>query len=204
MADQQEHDENDELEGITEDDAKRLLDKPKDDVDKSDESDNTGDDPLSPAGQRALDRIKEDRRAIREERDKIRAELQKAQDELRKHSDKDKSETQRLQEERDALKAELSKATSSMKRRDVAEEFAPEHATPAQIRAVAKRLHGDTDAELEADARELYALIAPEPAVSKSSVSSKPKERLRGGGDSDEGPEETDPSKLAALLPRRR
>jgi septal ring factor EnvC (AmiA/AmiB activator) len=202
MADTKETD-TDELDGITEEDAKRLLEKPKDDAGKKDEADDPGADQLSPAGQRALDRIKEDRRAVREERDSIRAELQKAQDELRKHSDKDKSENQRLQEERDSLKAELSKATSSMRRRESAEEHAPEHATPAQIRAVAKRLHGDTDAELEADAKELYALIAPEPATSKPPVSSKPRERLRGGGDPDEGSNETDPSKLAALLPRR-
>lgn len=205
MADKEEHD-TDEFDGASEEDVNSLLDKPKDNVGGKDEdSDPEGADQLGDAGKRALERIKEDRRAAREERDKIRAELQKAQDELRKHSDKDKSETQRLQEERDQLKAELTKATSAMRRREFAEEYAPEHATPAQIRAVAKRLAGDTDAELEADAKELYALIAPEPAGGKQQpVPSKPRERLRGGGDPDEGSEETDPSKLAALVSRRR
>lgn len=200
MADTQEKD-TDELEGITEDDAKRLLDKPGDDVDKKDEDD-SGDEQLSPAGQRAYERVKEERRSFREERDRAKAELAEAQKALSKYSDKDKSETQRLIEERDAAKADLAKATSSMKRREFAEETAPEHATAAQIRAVAKRLTGDTDAELEADAKELYALIAPEPT--KAPVSSKPKERLRGGGDPTEDAGEMDPKKLAALIPRAR
>lgn len=203
MAEQQEKPDTDELEGISEDDAKRLLEKPEKKPDSKDEDDDSGDGQLSPAGQRALDRIKEDRRAVREERDKARAELEQVRAKLREHDDKDKSATQRLQEERDSLKAELTKATSSMKRREFAEEFAPEHASAAQIRAVAKRLAGDSDAELEADAKELFALIAPEPASSKPPVSSKPRERLRGGGNPDEGSDETDPSKLAALVPRR-
>lgn len=207
MAEQQDKPENDdELDGITDEDAKRLLEKPEDksnDGKKDEDDDPDGADKLGEPGKRALERIKEDRRAAREERDRIRAELEKAQAELRKHSDKDKSDTQRLTEERDQLKAELGKATSAMKRRELAEDLAPDHATPAQIRQVAKRLRGDTDDELKADAEELYALIAPEPTSSKPPVSSKPKERLRGGGDPDEGPDETDPAKLAALVQRR-
>lgn len=205
MADTQETTENDELDGLTEDDAKRLLEKPdKPNVEtgrKDEDDDPEGADQLGDAGKRALERIKEDRRSAREERDRAKAELADANAKLRKHDDKDKSETQRLVEERDQLKSELSKATSAMRRREFAEEFAPEHATPTQIRAVAKRLAGDNDAELEADAKELYALIAPEPG--KQSLPSKPKERLRGGGDPDAGSDETDPTKLAALLPRR-
>lgn len=204
MAEQQDKPEDDELDGITEDDAKRLLEKPKDDLGKKDEDDDPdGADQLGDAGKKALDSIKEQRRAAREERDKAKADLAEAQKALSKYSDRDKSETQRLTEERDAAKVELAKATSAIKRREFAEEHAPEHATAAQIRAVAKRLSGDTDAELEADAKELYALIAPE--SSKPSVSSKPKERLRGGGDpTDEGAGEMDPRKLAAQVSRAR
>lgn len=205
MADTQEHDETDELDGITDDDAKRLLEKPDGGKDSKDEDkDPDGADKLGDAGQRALARIKEDRRAAREERDKARAELEDARKALAKYSDRDKTETQRLTEERDAAQKALAEATSAMKRREAAEDAAPDHATAAQIRQVAKRLRGDTDAELKADAEELYALIAPEP--SRPPVSSKPKERLRGGGDPDEGShtEETDPRKLAARIPRAR
>lgn len=202
MADTQEKDvvdKDDELEGITEDDAKRLLEKPKDSDDDPEGADQLGD-----AGRKALASIKESRRAAREERDKARVELEQVRAKLREHDDKDKSENQRLTEERDRLQAELGTVASAMKKRDVAEEFAPDHATPAQIRAVAKRLSGNTDDELKTDAEELYALIAPEP--SKSTVSGRPKERLRpsGGGDPDDGPDETSPDKLAALIPRAR
>lgn len=199
MAEEDQDDSTDELDGLTEDDAKRLLEEPK-----GDDPDPDGADKLGDAGRRALDSMKEQRRAAREERDKVKSELDKVSAELRKHSDRDKSETQRLQEERDSLKTELETARSGMRRREVAEEHAPEHATPAQIRAVAKRLAGSTDEELKADAEELYALIAPAPATRQQSVPGKPKERLRGGGAPDDGPGEMDPKALAALIPRAR
>jgi len=120
---------------------------------------------------------------------------------LKKYEDANKSEAQRLEEERDSHRTRAEKAEAALKRREVAEERAPEHATPAQIRAVAKRLAGDTDEELEKDADELFALLAPAPTGSKTA--SRPKERLRGGSEPDEDVEETDPRKLAALIPRR-
>lgn len=202
MADQQETPDNDELEGITEDDAKRLLEKPEGKPDGDSKDDGARDEHLSPAGQRAYERVKEERRSFREERDRAKAELAEAQRSLSKYSDKDKSETERLTAERDDLRGRVEKAEASMKRREFAEEFAPEHATAAQIRAVAKRLAGDTDEALEADAKELYALIAPEPA--KPPVSGKPRERLRGGGDPTDEPDEMDPKKLAARIGRAR
>lgn len=192
-------DQTDELDGISEDDAKRLLDKP-DDKPAENNDDPEGADQLGDAGRKALDSIKEQRRAAREERDKVKAELAKVQEELRKHSDKDKSDVDRLTEERDRLKAELGTVSSSVKRRDAAEEYAPDHVTAAQIRAVAKRLTGNTDDELKADAEELYALIAPAPPTTP--VAGRPRERLRGGGDPSTTPDETDPRKLAALIRR--
>jgi len=120
---------------------------------------------------------------------------------LKKYEDANKSEAQRLEEERDSHRTRAEKAEAALKRREVAEQQAPEHATPAQIRAVAKRLAGDTDEELEKDADELFALLAPAPTGSKTA--SRPKERLRGGSEPDEDVEETDPRKLAALIPRR-
>lgn len=208
MAENDQPDPTDELDGITEEDAEKLLagavDKGKDD-----DPDPEGADQLGDPGRKALDAIKEQRRAAREERDKAKAELEQVRAELRKHSDKDKTEMQRLIEERDSLKSELGKTTSAMRRREFAEEFAPEHATTAQVRAVAKRLTGDSDADLEADAKELYALIAPAPP---KPTPGKPKERLRdggerlrgGGGSDDDDADEMDPRKLAALIKRPR
>lgn len=122
---------------------------------------------------------------------------------LKKYEDEGKSESQRLQEDRDSHKSRAEKAEAALRRREIAEGLAPEHATVAQIRAVAKRLHGDDDDALEADAKELFELIAPEPPEpAKPKTTTRPKERLRGGGAPDEDdPDDTDdPRKLADLI----
>lgn len=115
------------------------------------------------------------------------------------------SDLERATNERDSHKSRADKAESVVKRWDVAAANAPEHATFAQVKAVAKRLQGDTDDDLEADAAELFELLAPKPADPPARVPARPAERMpRGGGDPDEPPEETDPKKLAALIPRGR
>lgn len=121
---------------------------------------------------------------------------------LKKYEDANKSEAERLQEERDSHKTRAEKAEFALKRREIAEDRAPEHATQAQIRAVAKRLAGDTDEALEKDADELFAMFAAAPPAA-AKTASRPKERLRGGSEPDEDVDETDPRKLAAQLPRR-
>lgn len=74
---------------------------------------------------------------------------------LKQFEDQGKTDSQRLQEDRDTHRTRADKAEFALKRREVAEDRAPEHATVAQIRAVAKRLSGDTDEALEKDADEL-------------------------------------------------
>lgn len=122
---------------------------------------------------------------------------------LKKYEDEGKSELQRLQEERDQLRESSSKAASEARAMRVAMDRAPEHATLAQVRAVAKRVRGEEDDELEQDADELFALLAPEPKAA-TKTPSRPKERLKGGSEPDEEPEEMDPRKLAARVPRHR
>lgn len=120
---------------------------------------------------------------------------------LKKYEDANKSESERLQEERDSHKTRAEKAEAALRRREIAEQAAPDHATAKQIAQVAKRMSGDDDDALEADANELFEWIAP--AASTPKTPSRPKERLRGGAEPDDEPEETDPRKLAALIPRR-
>lgn len=117
-----------------------------------------------------------------------------------------KSEQQKLADQLEAARAESAKATAAQLRLEVALEKAPEGMSVAQIRKLARRLTGSTQEELEADAEELFADFAPsdDGKDDKSGPPSrKPKENLRGGNDPDEPPDETDPSKLAALIPRR-
>lgn len=119
---------------------------------------------------------------------------------LKEHEDQGKTDLQRLIEERDTLKAELGQVSSAAKRRDVAEELAPEHATTKQIRLVAKYLAGASDEELQASATELFEQFAPTPAIPKTTT--RPKEKLKGGSEPDEEQEETDPRKIVAKIPR--
>jgi hypothetical protein len=191
MAD--EHDQSDnELDGIRDDEAKQLLaaaDAPPDQPEKPDVVDK--DWQAEAEKWRGLSRKNE--KSFKDTAAK-----------LKQYEDANKTELQRLQEERDSGMTRAEKAEAALKRRELAEQFAPEHATVAQIKAVAKRLSGADDDELEADAKELFELIAPEPKAAPKVAGARPKERLKGGSEPDEAPEVTDPRKLADLIPRRR
>lgn len=156
---------------------------------------------LGDPGKRALDAMKRERNTARKELNDLRAQL-------KKYQDKDKTETERLTEARDEATTRAAKAEESFRSMSVAIDRAPAHATLKHVRMVAKRLRGDSEEELEADADELFDMLAPapkekdEPAPRK--VAGKPRERLRGGGDPEEEPEETDPRKLAEMIRRSR
>jgi hypothetical protein len=169
---------------------------------------------LGDAGKKALDAMKRERNQARKDLNEARKELNDFRGKLKEFEDKDKSEFQRLQEAAEDAKSRAVKAETVLRKSKIAEERAPKGATLAQIKAVAKRLSGDTDDELGDDADELFALLAPPPVdeektkpdkddtPSRKTVPSKPRERLRGGGDPDEEPEENDPVKLADLIGR--
>lgn len=194
MAQNEEQDDVDttELDDITDEEAERLLADAVDSDDQPDESETDDRDWKAEATKwKSLSRKNE----------KTASEKAAA---LKKYEDANKTELQRLQEERDSGMTRAEKAEAALKRREIAEQAAPEHATAKQIALVAKRLAGDDDDALEADARELFEWIAPESKTNGAKTTSRPKERLKGGAEPDEEPEETDPRKLAALLPRRR
>ena len=66
----------------------------------------------------------------------------------------------------------------------------------------AKRLIGATEEELEADADELLDSFGTKETASDGGKPTRPKERLRSGAVPNEEPDETDPHKLAASVPR--
>lgn len=156
---------------------------------------------LGDPGKRALD-------AMKRERNTARKELNDLKTQLKKYQDKDKTETERLTEARDEASGRAAKAEESFRALSVAMDRAPAHATLKHVRAVAKRLRGDSEEELEADADELFEMLAPAPKEkdepASRRVAGKPRERLRGGGDPEEEPEETDPRKLAEMIRRSR
>lgn len=126
---------------------------------------------------------------------------------LKQYEDASKSDLERWEERATAAESRAGTAEAKAKALEIAIERAPEHATLAQVRAVAKRVRGDDDEALEADADELFSLLAPAPNTEPKpggKTPARPKERLKGGADPDEEFEETDPRKLAAQLPRRR
>jgi hypothetical protein len=148
---------------------------------------------------------------MKRERNSARKELAAIKAELKKFQDKDKSEAQRLEEAREEATTRAAKAEERHKALSVAMDRAPAHATLAQVRAVAKRIRGDSDEELDADADELFEMLAPAPPAKddkpeprdRKTVAGRPRERLRGGADPDDEPEESDPRKLADLIRRR-
>lgn len=169
-----------------------LDDNPPGDDDKPDDKPDLGD-----AGKRALEAMKRERNAAKKA-------LADAQAELKKYTDRDKTDTERLTEAAEDAKSRASKAETTLRQLTTAMERAPEGATLAQIRAVAKRLTGDTEEDMEADADELFQLLAPKSTTDdeKRPPAGRPKPDLKGGGNPEDEPEEMDPRKLAALIGR--
>jgi hypothetical protein len=166
--------------------------------DKPDDSKPDDKPELGDAGKKAIDAMKRERNAALKELNDLRAEV-------KGFKDKDKTEAQRLAEAAEDAKSRAGKAETNLRKLQTAMERAPEGATLAQIRAVAKRLSGDSEEELEADADELFELLAPKSATDegkRQAPAGKPTPSLRGGGDPETEPEEMDPRKLAGLIGR--
>ena len=128
---------------------------------------------------------------LRKEKD----ELKPLADKAKELEDAQKTEQERLTEklsetEKRAVDAELKAARL---------EVATEKGLP---KSSVKFLTGTTPEELEESADELLSLLSASDEDRGPAVPSKPRERLRGGGNPTEEPEETDPRKLADGLPR--
>lgn len=126
--------------------------------------------------------------------------------ELAELKDADKSELQRATDKvTDAEKGRAS-AEAKLSRLEVALDKAPEGMPLSKVRKLAGRLTGDSREDLEADAAELFADFAPsdtdDSPEGDDTPSRRPQVRLKPGAAPDAEPEETDPDKLAALVPR--
>lgn len=122
---------------------------------------------------------------------------------LKEAGDASKSETEKLAKRQSDLEAKLAEADA----RALRAEIASEKQLPGKL---AKRLQGSTREELEADADELLENLKPAegkegdpPRGNGRAPRTTPRERLSGGSDPSKEPEELDPRKLAAKIPRR-
>lgn len=134
---------------------------------------------------------------VRADAEKAKGEREKLAAQVKKHEDASKSDREKLDERLQDAEGRASYADKL----DVALDKAPEGMSAAQIRKLAKRLAGGTREELEADAEELFADFKPD-SNGQAPSRGRPKEKLRTGAAPSSEPEETDPIKLAAKVPR--
>lgn len=109
---------------------------------------------LQEAGLKALQAERENRRAVEKK-------LKEALDKIKKYEDADKSEKERLNGEIERVRDELAESQAVEKRLShelLARDVANAEGLPGEAY---KRLQGDTRKELEADAKELKKLLAP-------------------------------------------
>ncbi len=117
---------------------------------------------------------------------------------LKEIEDANKTETQKLADEKAAAESAAKSVSGELMRLRVA-------MRKGLTEAQAKRLVGDTEEELEQDADDLLASFGQKNdsgADTDPGKPTRPRERLRSGSAPDADPEETDPRKLAASVPR--
>lgn len=142
---------------------------------------------------------------IRKQRESEATAKKRAQEleaKLKEYEDRDKSEQEKATEKAAAAEQRAATAEQATLRLEVALEKAPDGMSLGQVRKLAKRLSGSTKEELEADADELFADFAPNGDGGGKDPARRPKERLKSGAVPSSEPEETDPIKLAAKVPR--
>lgn len=131
---------------------------------------------------------------IRGEAARYRREAREAQARAKTFEDRDKTEAQKLEERATGAEQRAKAAELDLARTRVA-------LRKGLTEQQAKRLIGETEEQLEADADDLLASFTQESDV--PDASRRPRERLRPGAVPAVEPEETDPAKLAAQVPRR-
>ncbi len=130
----------------------------------------------------------------RADREKIKQEREALATKVKEHEDASKTEQEKAAERAAEAEKTAKSATLEAGRLRVA---LKKGLTETQ----AKRLVGDTEAELEKDADELLASFKTEDDDGKGPTR-RPREKLRPGAAPESEAEETDPEKLAAQVPR--
>jgi hypothetical protein len=166
------------------------------------------DPPAPPANtltQEQVDKIVEKRLAREREKYADYDELKTKAAEYQKLEDAKKSEAQKLEERIAAAEKRAADAEKAVGEAQIDALRARVAAKRNLSDAQAKRLQGTTVEELEADAAELFGEPndeAEDEAPPSRSASRRPQPRLKGGLDPEEEPDESDPMKLAAAIPR--
>lgn len=133
---------------------------------------------------------------LRAENAKWRREAQEARSRAQEYEDQNKTEAQKLEERAAQAEERAKKSDLDLARLRVA-------LRKGLTETQAKRLIGDTEEDLEADADELLASFKTDDDRPGGDTSRRPRERLRPGATPSSDPdEETDPRKLAELIPR--
>lgn len=133
--------------------------------------------------------LRGDVQKLKTERDHLRMQV-------KEHEDSTKSEQEKAAERAAAAEEKAATAARDAARLRVALD---KGLTVAQ----AKRLVGETEEELAADADELLSTFKPGDDGGEKPTGTRPKENLRPGAAPASEVEETDPAKLAAMVPRR-
>lgn len=133
---------------------------------------------LGEAGRKAIDAERAARKAL----ERQLRELEPLAEQARKDADARKSAEQKLTEKLTAAEANAQQAQAELAKMQAALAKMPPGFDPAQLPNVLKRLTGATPEELEADAVELFALMAPATTPpSAGNGQQRPVEQLRPG-----------------------
>lgn len=174
--------------------------EPGENDDQDDEDDDEGQEPDDDADDDQDDDAKDDdakgRRAVKKKNSEnvnLRKRLKAAEDRLREIDDAGKSESEKNAERL----AELEKQAADLPRLRVA-------LRKGLTEQQAARLVGTTEEELEADADAYLEELGVTSKTDKTDkVKTRPRTALKGGSKPDDEPDETDPRKLAAAVPKR-
>lgn len=151
-----------------------------------------------------------------EDIEKMKAALHKANEEAKKYRLEAKAKDEELAElkkAQDSSKSDMEKVQEQIAALEERAETAERQALVAKVAqtkklppALASRLTGKTQEELEADADGLLEALKLDPdedgGSGKPPPSNRPSPDLKGGTDPTEGTVETDPQKLAGSVPR--